>query len=91
MNEEHTAEKAAGLRALRFARAQAVTERARGRSDEERGWLDMCALLEPSGNTPLGEIVAYRWTRTDGQVFVIDPQEVEIVRPLPPGSTEATS
>ena len=33
------------IRALRFAQAQAVTERARGRSEEERGWLDMCALI----------------------------------------------
>jgi hypothetical protein len=35
------------LRALRYAQAQAVTERARGRADEERAWLDLCALLEP--------------------------------------------
>jgi len=34
------------LQALRFAQAQALTERARGRVDEERAWLDMCALLE---------------------------------------------
>lgn len=34
------------VRALRYAQAQALTERARGRTDEERAWLDMCALLE---------------------------------------------
>jgi hypothetical protein len=34
------------LRALRYAQAQAITEHARGRADEERAWLDMCALLD---------------------------------------------
>jgi hypothetical protein len=34
----------------------------------------------------LPPVVAYRWTRSsDGEVFVIDPREVEIVRVLPPG------
>lgn len=39
-------------RALRFAQANAVTERARGRQDEERKWLDMCALLSDAAQTP---------------------------------------
>lgn len=48
-NEPAHAVESAQIRALRFAQAQAVTERARGRVDEERGWLDMCALLEQVG------------------------------------------
>lgn len=39
-------------RALRYAQSVALTERARGRADEERAWLDMCALLEPLTTQP---------------------------------------
>ena len=39
-------ERITSAEALRYAQGMAATEHARGRSDEERAWLDMCALLE---------------------------------------------
>ena len=34
------------IRAVRYAQAQAVTMRARGRIEDERAWLDLLALLD---------------------------------------------
>lgn len=40
------------LRIKRFAEASAVTERARGRAEEERSWLDVLAIIEHAEVTP---------------------------------------
>ena len=40
------------LRIKRFAEASAVTERARGRAEEERSWLDVLAIIERAEATP---------------------------------------
>ena len=40
------------LRIKRFAEASAVTERARGRAEEERSWLDVLAIIERAEVTP---------------------------------------
>ena len=38
--------------AYRYAQAMAVTERARGRAEEERAWLDLLALLDAPAPAP---------------------------------------
>ena len=38
--------------AHRYAQAMAVTERARGRAEEERAWLDLLALLDAPAPAP---------------------------------------
>lgn len=38
--------------AYRYAQAMAVTERARGRAEEERTWLDLLALLDTPAPAP---------------------------------------
>lgn len=38
------------IRAVRYAQAQAVTMRARGRIEDERAWLDLLALLDGTDN-----------------------------------------
>ena len=38
--------------AYRYAQAMAVTERARGRAEEERAWLDLLALLDATTPAP---------------------------------------
>ena len=38
--------------AHRYAQAMAVTERARGRAEEERAWLDLLALLDAPTPAP---------------------------------------
>ena len=40
--------------AYRYAQAMAVTERARGRAEEERAWLDLLALLDAPAPAPSG-------------------------------------
>ncbi len=46
------------LEAYRYAQSMAVTERARGRQDEERAWLDLLHLLDRDEATPTPAPVA---------------------------------
>ena len=43
--------------AYRYAQAMAVTERARGRAEEERAWLDLLAMLDAPAPAPAPSVV----------------------------------